>query len=462
VKRVLAAAAFALCLSGGAAASGTIVPVGAGADPPALAGDAAVWGRQVHGGYEVVVQRWYTGKRRRLRFAAVGTHNFAGAKLAASPTRVAVGLQVFGCDMDCAVYYDAFNAAAVGGLSGPLTTLAGHCPARYEDEYEVVWSAPPIDVSGDVVAYTDCNRDVHVRDLAGTDRRDLPAADDLRVAGSFVASRRESGELTVFDWRTGEALFTVASGREFDVDSDGTVAFATADDDAIAWASPAEPTAHVIARAARARPRIAAGRIAYSIPEIDGQSYEARLPSGALVARTRDPTATSPADFDGQRLAWVTRPCRQEWLAVWDGTGSVPRPPAGQCPFPRVRHGSVRVNGHGHLTARIDCPEVPGLGCLANLAARNPAYTRSRNGGIDGLRDYQAAPGVTKRVLFARGPHAICHDRRGRMRTQLLIRVSPRPGTARANQAGGFRDRTHLVTVHGEGRHVRSCRSGVA
>jgi hypothetical protein len=451
---------MAIAAGGPATARGGIEPIGTGASDPAFAGGGAVaYGHRAHGGYEVVRKRGYEGHARRVRVRSKrGLGLIYEPRLAASATRVGLSLNVDACS-GCydSTFFNIFNAALVAPNGRPFTTLAGGCPERYQENgYDIARTAPPIDVWRNVVAYTTCSQAIRVRGPTGGAAHVAGIADDVRVAGSYVAAWRRPDRLTLWNWRTGAELLAVASDGEFDVDARGAIAFGSADREEVAWASPAEPRPHVLARAFLAEPRAAGGRIAYSQRDGDGESFEVRLPDGALVASAHDPTAIGPADFDGQRLAWVTRPCQQDLLVVWDGSGAVPRPDHGQCPFPRLRRGSARVDGRGRLTVEVSCTELRSLGCIGALAARDPRY-RGTDRGIYDLRDYSADPGETRRARVSKGPHAICRDRHGRMRTQLVFRVYARPGTALFYSGRGSRDRTHLVTVHGARRDVRRC-----
>ena len=465
MKRTVAAVAFALALPSTAGASGWIVPIGPEADAPVLAGGSAIYGRYTGKAYQLVLRRQSLRQRRHVRVPHRARIQFGEAWLAASPNRVALSLDVLGCRHgDCGDRFDAFNGVFTGRLGRRVTPLAHSCP-RHVSFDESTWSAPPVDVWGDVVAYADCDRAVHVVDGASVDHGGPPAADALRVAGPYLATWRSPDELTVSNWRTGATLFTLDEVSLFDIDSDGTVAFTDSGDHhpPVAWASPAEPTPHVLVRALTTRPRAAGRRIAYTVIELEGMSVEVRLRNGALVAAAHDPTATRAADFDGQRLSWLTQPCQQTWLVVWEGVGTVPRPPPGQCPFPRFRPGSARVDARGRLSVRVDCPYAQGLGCAGLAGVRNPAYRDADDDyGFVDWQEYSADPGATGRVRFKRARARICRDRRGRLRTELLAGVFARPGTAESRRRDRARTRSRLVTVRGEPRHDGSCRSGAA
>jgi hypothetical protein len=95
------------------------------------------------------------------------------------------------------------------------------------------------------------------------------------------------------------------------------------------------------------------------------------------------------------------------------------------------------------------------------IGARNPAYRHELDEGIRNWHEDSAAPGATSRIVFPHSRDVICRDTRGRMHTQIVIAVFPRPGTVRARRNRQSIHHTHVVRARGNPRHVRSCKSGV-
>jgi hypothetical protein len=437
---------------------------GTGLAAPAFAGDAIVWGRAVDAGYQVLVRRGRHTTRRTIEFEGMRDGRVYVPRLRASPSRFGLDLLVYACPgyrgCEGGVPYDVFSLTATAPLSGSRTALTKGCTAGDIDESGGFETATAVDVSGDVVAWDDCESGVHVRDLApGADPagRDYPGG-DVRVAGSFVAIGDYPESITVSNWRTGEDLFTVdgvygldhaANGiARFDLGEDGTLAYIT-NAYKLAWASPAAPTPHPVAEADALPGRVvvAGGRIAYSHADINYAApiVDVRALDGTLLMRANAAYAITSPDFDGRRLTWVAAPCATGGLVVWDGEGAPPAPPAGPCPVPRIVHDSARVDRRNRLSVRLACPERPWLGCAVTVEARNPMDGPNLVGQAD-PRYWVSDYGNEERVRVPKGSHATCRGRHGVPRTRIVIH----PG-------GRQPARTHVVAVHGAHRDLPDC-----
>lgn len=428
---------------------------------PVFAGDALVWGRPARDGFEIVTNRPYREKVRLIRFRAPAYDRGYYADLSGSPGRIGVSLDVSTCaDSGACKYGDyghPYTAALTGPPRGPFDVLASGCDVYGYDEAN---DAPPIEVDGQVIAYADCDNSVHVRDAtpgAAPPGRDYPPAERIKLAGSFIARQAVDGSVTtVSNWREGADLFSVPTAR-FDLQDDGTLAFTTADGQDVAWASVSDPTAHVIARARDASPRVYRNRIAYSWRDnplsVRTRSFEVRSLDGDLVASTSDSTAQTDADFDGFRLAWIDKPCEQGQLVVWDGAGSPPTIP-GACPLPKVETDSARFNANLHPTVVLACGRFEELGCGGLIGVRHPSYRHARpRRGVATFWSFEVDPGTSRRVPMPRTGRPFCIDRQSRVRTQIVVFSQARAGP----DGGPSRAKTRLVSFKGSTRGLKRC-----
>lgn len=467
MKRAAAIAALSAVLATAAPAAGhgSITPFRIGPGSPAywsrvagpvFAGNSIVWGRATRAGYEIVVQRGRHSRRRTIAFDGVSHYRDYETRLSASPTRIGLSLGVTGCRSEAwcenDIWAPVFDAAVTAPLAGPFSTLAKGC-ATWSEGAESGRPPEPVDVSGDVVAYGDCERTVHVRDLAPDGEgagRDYPPGDDVRVAGDFVAVQR-GDEVTVSNWRTGADLFTVDAPYGFDVAADGTVVYGMPEVEHVAWSSPVAPAPHVIPGATTYVTAFAGGRIADSKDLDPGVRFTVRNLDGSEVASAITRGSIGSPDYDGRRLAWFEQPCQAGWLVVWDGHGKRPKPPGGQCPFPRLVPRSVHLGKKGRLRARLACPRDRRLGCVAYVGARKPG-----TGGLGLAHHFRSEPGETSGARIGDRQN-VCRDRYGRLRTQVVIRVYQRGDMGRPWTPARWWDRASTVRVRGGGVSAPRC-----
>jgi hypothetical protein len=436
LARVLAGClAVVLLIPAGAAAYSSLIPIDVsgkhraaqgGVSGPVFAGDSIVWGRGAVGGYELIVEGGGGRKVHKLRIPGA-RHLYSpsyGVDISASSERIGLSFNLGTCDNyeDCKYGFErtVFHGAFAGTSAHPFGRVA-HC-TRYDPRYDDEGTAPPVAVSGNVVAYDDCQT-VHIRDYSSGEQRELPGGVRMALAGDFVAVDRDPDQgVVVTNWRTGEDLYAVRTDA-FGLQDDGKLVFVT-DERQTAWRSVADPSQHVVTSRDTGG-RIASDRIAYVAADSDGFGYsiEERDLDGGLVARARDDAVYTGMDFDGSRMTWITKPCETAGIVVWDGVGRPPGLP-GRCPTPRVVRGSARLDGRRHLLLDLKCPRTPWLGCPGVMTALNPVRRRR---DLRGYNDYTLDPGESRTVRVYKS-HAFCVDARGRLRTILLLWPAARAG----------------------------------
>src|SRR4051812_43465646 len=133
---------------------------------PVFAGDAVVWGNPVKRGFNLHLQR---GERtRRTHVEIPELEDFPDARvdatLEASGPRVAVVLFASTCSTSSACGSKLYAALLTGRVGGELERVAG-CQSRAGCAGDPCLLEGGLDVSGDSIAYDDCDG-VHVRDLA--------------------------------------------------------------------------------------------------------------------------------------------------------------------------------------------------------------------------------------------------------------------------------------------------------
>ena len=395
---------------------------------PVLAGDAIVFGRPTRDGYEVVTRRGAESSVAKVTVpqAAAGRTS-VGAHVEASSERVV--LDVYASTCFSATCEGGAKRTLLGTFTGPLggdLELVDGCTTRAECAAEPC-HFPRSDVSGDVIAYIDCDGLFRVRDLgpgadpAGRDFPDLEGG-SVRVAGPYVAASSEPGTLAVLDWRTGDRQYEVEhdpeSGADFDLQEDGKLVYEP-DYREVAWASPTEPTAHPVAQdrsfqeLRMADDRIAARRFLpdshwghlFELLELDTDpSPEAE------TEQVSDRDALPGMDFDGSRLAWIARPCHSAFILVAGDSGGT-EIERGACPFPRVVRGSAWMSRDRRLRLKLACPPQPLRGCrgkaLPGGDRSRPTYYSFRAGGA--------------RTVHLDGFPKPCRTRSGRIRVKVVL-----------------------------------------
>jgi hypothetical protein len=93
-------------------------------------------------------------------------------------------------------------------------------------------------------------------------------------------------------------------------------------------------------------------------------------PDGSAARRVSGQRWGGSWDFDGRRLAWVTQPCYQTVIRVWDVTTGRPDRASERCGVPRIRSGTVRLDDAGdELLFKATYPRRPARGCDGDMRA---------------------------------------------------------------------------------------------
>jgi hypothetical protein len=389
---------------------------------PAFAGDGVAWGRMNGGLYELVTLHDPAGPELTTIAAAYHRGDDVAGHLEASDRRVVLGL---------ALRSEA--GILTGPVGGELLLLAGCVRGRGCAGPCRVDTEP--DVSGDAVAFADCNG-VHVEDLApgaSPSGRSYPGRELPRVAGPYVAAT--AGDyIVVSNWVSGDDVYSVPSDfarGDYDIQADGTLAFSHFQADSLSWASPAEPFEHEVARwAAPYEVRIAGDLIGaeFDDPPEDRYDYSPRGYSFDVVGLHPDPelvrnftpsifdhSALDGIDFDGARLMWTAHRCRHAWLQIWDPrTRAIEGDRPDSCPLPRIVPGSARIDRERHLSLTLECDVQPGPACVGEIRRLG------RRGRPLTIVRYSVAEGRRKVVGFPRRG-SLC--RTGRHRALARVRV---------------------------------------
>ena len=294
----------------------------------------------------------------------------------ASPVRLAATVHVIYCAPDCKYqsYDTAYSRTLSGPPGGPLAEI-DRCAEGYRGPGYV--SEPvQVRVDGHVVAHrSPCRPEVVVTDTAAGGepvRFASLAYEPFALAGGFLAFR-EGSELVLREWRSGAQRLRIPDVLGFDVQADGKVAYTVHRGTArpVLWASPDSPTPTEVAPDSASGPQIAQDRIAFA------------RPGGGVTVRTvgGDPVGVSErarlGDFDGERVAWATRPCSMLAIATWDLRGEAPAFAGGPCPLAALR--SRRLRGRVEppptrdwVPVKVVCPPEPPVGCLGALELLAP------------------------------------------------------------------------------------------
>jgi hypothetical protein len=429
------ATALVLVLSGAsattAAAAGTLTRLdvdlfagGATVAGPDFAGPGRLaWATPGRDGYDVTVAN---GNDRTVRSVFGATSGYKALELAASAERVVLGLFVEQCDEpeNCRDPHTVESQYFAGPLGKELDAQPGCLP----------FEAPPaVDASGDAIAYMNpCAGGATVHDFSAPATDPLlafPAEYLVRIAGDFVAVDANapdpyeggvSGEIRVYDWRTGDLVYTVQAPTPtrsvFDIEHDGTLVFdrtletGSTQRVEVDWARPAAPTPHRIADAEPYELRVENDLVALG----DAGGHRVLDLAGHELVGT---TATfGDFDFDGDHLAWVTQPCEVTAIVTWDLTGAPPTLSGARCP----RAKPVRLEQHGRvLRLTLRCHDPAKLGCGGRVDLTLPHRT-----SFGRARVYKIGSGKYRTLRFRKLSRGIaCAIARPGAKADLTIEV---------------------------------------
>jgi hypothetical protein len=390
--------------------------------------------------------------------------------LEASKHRVAVSQLSQDCNYDC--HYGGVHTVAgrvlEGPLSGPLTHLVGCSPDSVPCAADLQCYPPPgVDVWEQAVAAGGtCGAPGLVRDHSngsGPTDSALPVVYSVRMAGRYVVWPESPGpgmvDLVVYDRVAGHQAYRITERvGTFDVQEDGKVAFTKPEQGEghsapIAWASPAEPTAHVIgAGTGYPEVRMTADRIAVSdLVAPGGRDLRVLTLAGEETAHTVTEATIGGFDFDGSRLAWGSRPCADALVLAWDlSKSSPPAPPRGACPAATVDQARLTITKDRRTAIWLRCTSRRStLGCGGKL--RLLARGRQSRTGTPPARYllasvlYHAQPGERTRLRLRLGLPAIrflARHRGARVRATSIAFSRAERGLA-----GTFEVRSRTLTL---------------
>ena len=373
---------------------------------PALAGDDVIVAYPGRGG-RFAVRAIRPGRRRTLvqfsRLVNQGSPGDRELTVDASSSGVAVGFSLNGGVDRPEV---ALGQLQVAPLSGAATTLA-RCSDRG-------FGARQVAVTGSVVGIVDlgCRRGTYARvgfDRRGAARRFSFGANELRVAGRYVAAQRAS-TIRVYDRTSGGETFRVTTGgpgRSFDIAADGTLAVVDGAGGSctVRVFSTSDRTGRPLPAESACGPiRLAGGRALFvrrsgadreQLVATDLEGGDVRIVSPPLLSGALANTAPRGAlsmpedgfDFDGKRFAYFAPGCVNPRLVVGPlPAAGAPEPAVGDCPL-TLSGGDLAVDASGSFTPPVSCPR----GCLA------AATVRREDGSIIDLRDFTVElPGSSK------------------------------------------------------------------
>lgn len=249
-----------------------------------------------------------------------------------------------------------------------------------------------------VCSFTDENR-VVVRDTrTGAILRDVPVdgwVDDVQLAGRYLSYTRvtRAGEtrtehIVVRDLDTGGEVYRVPVGQAYDLQADGKVVRATGesfDCRRVEWFSPDDPSrAHPVGGCALGPPQMAGDRIAFLMR--DGRTGVAAIAGlDGTVRRVVSPVEA--VDFDGERLATLSRSCTQAESLWMEDLAAAEDVQSTACPA-RIGASALRYR---RMATRISCPR----GCHGYVEVR--AATGKRR-VLAESKSFTIPPGATKRV----------------------------------------------------------------
>jgi hypothetical protein len=475
---VLALACSLCALAGPAHAAGRLIrihdPKGGSARllaGPVFAGKRLAWsGRLKFDRYHVTTLAGGTSTTRFIHVDVPRGSQISFMNLEASAERAGVGLDVERCDNYCRG--SRFGEPTIefeGALTAPLEQPFGAPVTDCKVVPDLGGAPPSIDVTEDVLMSPLCDGGLRVRDYADgatPAKRDFLRFNSGRIAGSFLLARDPepsypsgANDLVLVNWRTGAELLRIAdtgAGEAgyvlaYDVQADGKVVTLeqtpTENRYRLFWRVPGDPAAHPIGGELAGRSgmvRVAADRVAFTRPPLhnDRTEYGVRTLDGQTLLAQRYVEGGHELDFDGERLAWATRPCGLAALAEWDVKDAPPRLPAGRCPFPRVVSGSARLDRKHHLRLELACPQRPARGCSRTVTA--PFPSGSSGGSLD--------PAEHGNVRFPIKPKDVaCIDKRGRTRVSIELYAWRRPADR------GMRSKSRTVIAKGPKPSAPDC-----
>lgn len=438
---------------------------------PAFAGSGFAWATPSasEGGYDVSVLRDGTLVTRHVAGPGADPNAYGDqvtVALAASADAVAFAIDVQRCGDESACKYQFYEQVRSDSFAGPIGGQFSRlgCGGGGSGGY---YSYESVDLEGPVIAsYDTCAGGAVVRDLTAAQDsswRVFPMLNQLRSAGSYLAvnsqpqstSGNEPVNIVVYDWRSGEKLYTADPPPDgigqFDVRDDGTVAFmgprGSGQPSELDWASREEPSAHRIAQvgAAQGDVRIAGTRVAVRA----GGKFQVFDLDGRAVASASARDAVGNFDFDGQRLVFAAQPCQALAIVMWDLAGAPPALAAGRCPHAFLAGTTGAVNLR-HRTIRIPvrCPSTPALGCSGDWYVE----PRPRVSGYSYSQRVALGPGERRSISFRLFRTDACAIERGQVR-----RVVVHLGTSYTRRHGAPGRPGILSRVRTVGR-ARGCR----
>jgi hypothetical protein len=398
MQRLSAAAAGLAILAlapAAARAAPSEVRTGEPFEGPVLAGDRALWAEpRRRGGFDLRTAA-AAARASTLRSFPEGAPDLAA--------RLAMSVSIF--DSQGRAFERDVRTAAIGAGFEVLDEGCG-APASF---------IRSVDVSDKAVAYLRCGEAglaAVVRDYSGSasveQQIPQPLSSGLRVAGRYVAGLEKSADelyvvsaIVVYDRFSGELVYrlpeeVVRHGvHSLDLQDDGKVAFsyAAGGGQQIAWASVAEPYAHVLPLPRRDKyvVAVAGDRIGYlgSRSNWEGYIAPADVSVSDLAGTSRRVGRGAEGsffnenfDFDGDRATWWSYGCRTARVHIIE----VDEPPALSAPRsgcalrftrdPRVRRGRVRL--------AIDCFGFIAGSCRARrvrISAGDRVLARGPSGG---------------------------------------------------------------------------------
>jgi len=326
---------------------------------PVLHGDDVAWGEGgvVYEERAEPIRVLAASPERATRVLYEGPHPSKGqpgwsiADLAASPDAIAFVRAWSDCEPAPYDQYVDRTDIAVGPAGKPFQLLP-----RHDKGCEYFPASHQLDVEGSRLAFSGpfcapgcmaCARLAldDVRDVA-LPRIVVPnpgAADDFRIAGSFIAVSSVSWQRArVFDLSSGKLVYQarIPAGSMLDLQADGKLVAVSWKRDvagrrtAAAWFSPEQPSAHAIPinpvlghsydepGPPRIAVRIANDRLAFEqaiapdrselvVTDLNGNIVEHVASFDAKRARVAD------FDFDGKRVTWATREVRDVKKECW-------------------------------------------------------------------------------------------------------------------------------------------------
>lgn len=264
------------------------------------------------------------------------------------------------------------------------------------------------------------------------------------LAGSRAAwvSGNAARPLIVYDSSAGRELYRIPGpvGNLVDVQSDGTVAYITSDG-SVAWASVAEPYAHLVAQA-NGRPlvslRLVGGTLIFARETRSGVG-DKPIYGASLRGQPRQLVSgsTGPADFDGERVLWPERSCGGARIAS-ESLAKLMRRLArrgSRCAL-RLRH-RLRSARNGTVTVTPDCRGFQYRCLIGPLSVRSGATyrvgaTRLKRGAQVATTSKTSPMGTRLRLRLSRTARRVLRQRSILVRLRATVRDDTGGGETRA------------------------------